>query len=97
MKTIKNKTYNNFMYIYNIVRKSKVYDHDTAVEITQQLFDTLTNNPGGNIYRWLDQVVTAEEYKKIEYANKIKKLIDNRLISLEEGLILALNKGVELF
>ena len=97
MKTIKNKTYNNFMYIYNIVRKAKGYNHETAVEITEQLFDTLAANPGGNIYRWLDQVLTADEYKKIEYARKIEKLINSHLITLEEGIVLALNKGVELF
>ena len=89
MKTIKNRTYNNFMYVYNIIRKSKGYDHDTAVEITDNLFDTLEANPGGNIYRWIDQVVTADEYAEIQRANRIMELLEKGLLTLQEALILA--------
>ena len=58
-KTIRNKTYANFMTVYNAVIKEKGYDKETAGEITRNLFDNLEYNPGGNIWVWFDHIEHA--------------------------------------
>lgn len=66
-KTIKNRTYTNFMTVYNAVIREKGYDKATAGQITRNLFETLEYNPGGDIWFWFDNILTAEEYNR-EYA-----------------------------
>ena len=58
-KTIRNKTYSNFMAVYNAVIREKGWDKATAEQITRNLFDNLEHNPGGNIWVWFDHIEHA--------------------------------------
>lgn len=57
MKTIRNKTYSNFMCVANWIIKEKHYPEKEAYKITHNLFESLEHNPGGNIWIWAKMIV----------------------------------------
>lgn len=61
MKTIKNKTYNNFIYIMNMII-NKGYGKEEAEQITHRIFDS--HNPAGlSIIETARRVMTKSEYE----------------------------------
>lgn len=63
MRTVRNKTYNNFMYIVGIIQKEKHYSFDEAVKITHNLFDDddFRHRPTQAV---IDNLLTAEQYER---------------------------------
>ena len=61
-RTIRHKTYDNFKCIHNALMREKHYDYETALNLAENLFETLEGNPLGNIWKWFDMMLTAEEY-----------------------------------
>lgn len=60
MKTIKRKTYNNFMYILKLIM-AKGYNKTEAEEITHRIFEQY--NPNGlSIIEIANRTMTKQEY-----------------------------------
>ena len=77
MRTIKNRTYNNFMRIMRLII-SKGYTRQTAEEITHRIFDEYEANPAGlPILSKVAQIVPADhengEHRKEPEPVEIKK------------------------
>lgn len=65
MKTIRNKTYANWLVIYNVMRKEKHYDNETAKKLAHNVLNNMEADKGyGNRpANWfVDQILTAEEF-----------------------------------
>lgn len=63
MKTIKNKTYHNFLIIRNKLMCEKGYDPCTASQLTHNIFDTLSVNPGRTAEEFYNLILSKEEYE----------------------------------
>lgn len=60
MRTIKNKTYNNFVYIMGVII-NKGYGKDEAEQITHRIFDG--HNPNGmSIIESANRIISKAEY-----------------------------------
>lgn len=59
-RAIKNRTYNNFMRVYNAIR-GKGYDRETAETITRRIFDQYEANPNGLSVWGLVDLIKGEE------------------------------------
>lgn len=61
MRTIKNKTYNNFVYVMRIIQ-AKGYDKTESEQITHSLFDRY--NPNGlSIIEMANRILAKAEYE----------------------------------
>jgi hypothetical protein len=77
MRTIKNKTYRNFLIVKNRIVKEKHYDETEASKLTHLVFDNYEQDKGyGNnsIEFFLDRILPKEEYEA-EYDNEPNTLI----------------------
>ena len=59
-RNIRNYTANNFNYVVRYLETEKHYSRQQAEKIAYMRFETLLDNPGGNIWAWLDKTVPAE-------------------------------------
>lgn len=59
-KSIKKKTYYNFMVVKNAIQIEKGYNEMEAIKIAEHLFEILESNPQGNIWVWYDNILCAE-------------------------------------
>lgn len=65
MKKIKNKTYNNFIYIMKQIQK-KGYTAAEAEKLTHGIFDAYTANPNGiSIETRLNRIISKDEYNRL--------------------------------
>ena len=92
-KRIVNRTYHNFMIVYNALQMEKGYTPTEAEKITRELFDTLENNPGCSIWTFYNFVISSKENEKRQQAEKIEALYKTGLASLNECLVLAMEYG----
>lgn len=60
MRTIRKKTYNNFMYVMNQIQK-KGYDFCEAEQMTHRIFDQVESFPEGlSVMRLVEMIVAKE-------------------------------------
>jgi hypothetical protein len=67
MRTIKNKTYRNFLIVKNRIVKEKHYDETEASKLTHLVFDNFEMDKGyGNksIEFFLDRILSKEEFEE---------------------------------
>lgn len=63
MKPIKNRTYNNFLKVYNMI-KAKGYSEEETWNITDRIFNEYKMNPQGlPILSRVEMIVPADYYK----------------------------------
>lgn len=60
MKTIRKKTYNNFMYVMNQIQ-NKGYDFCEAEQMTRRIFDQVESCPEGLSAMRLVEMIIAKE------------------------------------
>lgn len=87
MRTIKNKTYRNFLIVKNRIVKEKHYDETEASKLTHLVFDNYEQDKGyGNnsIEFFLDRILPKEEYEA-EYDNEPNtlKVCEHCLMAIE--------------
>lgn len=92
-KRIVNRTYHNFMVVYNALQTEKGYTPKEAEKIARELFDTLENNPGSNIWTFYNFIIDSKENRKRQLAEKIANLYNTGLASLNECILLAMEYG----
>lgn len=63
MKIIKRKTYHNFLIIRNKLMNEKGYDPRTAEQLTHNLFETLSVNPGRTAEEIYNHILSKEEFE----------------------------------
>lgn len=63
MKTIKNKTYHNFLIIRNKLMNEKGYDPQTASKLTHNIFENLEANTGRTAEEFYNRILSREEYE----------------------------------
>lgn len=60
MRTIRKKTYNNFMYVMNQIQ-NKGYDFCEAEQMTHKIFDQVESCPEGlSVMRLVEMIITKE-------------------------------------
>ena len=69
--TIRKCTPRNFKKVADYIADIKHYDYTTAEHIALQLFETLENNHGGNIWNYADKIVVNEIDTARRNANKL--------------------------
>lgn len=66
LKNIKNRTYNNFMRVYNAMISEKHYSPEDAEILTRQVFDNWEDDKtrgARSIQYWFDVKLSREEYE----------------------------------
>ena len=69
--TIRKFTPRNFKKVADYIAEEKHYNYTTAEHIALQLFDTLANNPGGDIWNYADKIIVNEIDTERRNANKL--------------------------
>lgn len=69
--TIRKFTPRNFKKVADYIAEEKHYNYTTAGKIARQLFDTLENNTGGNIWNYADKIIVSEIDTARRNANKL--------------------------
>lgn len=69
--TIRKCTPRNFKKVADYIAEEKHYNYTTAEKIARQLFDTLENNPGGDIWNYADKIIVSEIDTARRNANKL--------------------------
>lgn len=69
--TIRKCTPRNFKKVADYIADTKHYDYTTAEHIALQLFETLENNPGGDIWNYADKIIVNEIDTARRNANKL--------------------------
>lgn len=65
LKTMKNKTYRNFIIVKNKLMKEKGYDKDEAAKLTHMVFDNFESDHGfHNIQFWYDMILSKADYAR---------------------------------
>ena len=63
-RTIRRKTYANFMAVYTAVITEKGYDRTEAEAITHRMFDNLEADNRYDIWRAFSLLLTADDFRK---------------------------------
>lgn len=63
MKTIKRKTYHNFLIIKNRLMREKGYDAATASKLTHLVFENVEGHPGRTAEEFYNLILSKEEYE----------------------------------
>ena len=70
MRTVKNMTYNNLMYVINRIQKEKGYDFKTSEFLARNIFKEFASCPlGMSINERINRILTKEEFEKENYCN----------------------------
>lgn len=69
--TIRKFTPRNFKKVADYIADTKHYDCTTAEHIALNLFETLENNPGGDIWNYADKIIVNEIDTARRNANKL--------------------------
>lgn len=63
MKTIKTKTYHNFLIIRNKLMREKGYSPKEAEQLTHYIFESLSCNQGRTAEEFYNPILSKEEYE----------------------------------
>ena len=63
MKTIKNKTYHNFLIIRNKLMREKGYNPEEASKFTHLIFENLSCNQGRTAEEFYNLILSKEEFE----------------------------------
>ena len=69
--TIRKCTPRNFKKVADYIAQEKNYSYSAAEHIALQLFETLENNPGGDIWNYADKIIVNEIDTARRNANKL--------------------------
>ena len=77
-KNIKNRTYHNFMRVYNAMINEKHYSPEDAEKLTKQVFDNWEDDKqrgARSIQYWYDVKLSREEYERREnYTDRMARI-----------------------